>query len=276
MTFILSAIDGLKNNAALDIEQNADVSHRWNDRTRNFDYEVDNAEAFMLMGRKRSRLIRQAYGNVLEVSVGTGRNMDLYDLRPFHPEEDQKFGRSRTRMVTSLTFNDQSEVMVDQAKNKYLAMELRRNEDERFKGSITFVVGDAGEDGVVQRPKGGFDTIVQTFGICSMAKPVEFLQTLGRLCRQPGEVTTSTLPPEDDDGHGGKIMLLEHGRGYYGWLNKILDSVAKVHALHYGCWWNKDIAQVIADSGLEVERVKRYNGGTTWEYVLRPARRTKT
>jgi len=44
----------------------------------------------------------------------------------------------------------------------------------------------------------------------------------------------------------------------------------KMHAVHYGCWWNKDIEQVIKDSGLVVERVRRYNFGTTWEVVLRP------
>ena len=66
-------------------------------------------------------------------------------------------------------------------------------------------------------------------------------------------------------------MLLEHGRGVSGLINRFLDDGAKMHAAHYGCWWNKDIAEVIKESGLVVERMKRYNFGTTWEIVLRPA-----
>lgn len=258
-------------NRELDLAQNADVSYRWKDEKRNFDHEVDNAESAMLMRAKRRRLINEAYGNVLEVSVGTGRNFELYDLRPYDPKEDKKYGRSRSRIVSALTFNDQSEVMVDHAMTKYLAMEQQRKENERFKGSVRFIVGDAGVDGVIDRPSGGYDTIVQTFGICSMADPGGFLRHLGKLCRQPGEASSSKLPRDETDGKGGRILLLEHGLGHYGWLNKILDSIAKVHALNFGCWWNKDINQVIRESGLEVERVKRYHGGTTWEVVLRPS-----
>jgi methyltransferase OMS1, mitochondrial len=270
VSFGVSFHNARQKNKELDLEQNADVAYRWRDEQRNFDHEVDNAETYMLMKAKRRRLINEAYGNVLEVSVGTGRNFELYDLRPYDEKEDQKYGRSRTRIVSNLTFNDQSEVMVDHAMSKYLAMELRRNEDERFQGNVRFVVGDAGVDGVIDRPSGGYDTVVQTFGICSMADPVGFLRKLGKLCRQPGEASTSKLPNEENDGKGGRILLLEHGRGDYTWLNNILDSVAKVHALNFGCWWNKDIQNVIEQSGLEIERIKRYHGGTTWEIVLRP------
>ncbi|KPI35843.1 Methyltransferase OMS1, mitochondrial [Cyphellophora attinorum] len=224
----------------------------------------------MLMRAKRRRLINEAYGKVLEVSVGTGRNMDLYDLRPFDLEEEKRYGRSRDRLITSITFNDQSEVMVQQATNKFLSTELKKPEDERFRGDVTFVIGDAHNQGVIDRPKGGFDTIVQTFGICSMARPVEFLQTLGRLCRQPGEAAATGRGDEEKADQGGQILLLEHGHGKYQWLNNYLDSKAKLHALHYGCWFNKDIDQVIKDSGLKVERIRQYHAGTTWEIVLRP------
>lgn len=268
VTLFLAEHRGRLLNEELDLEQNADVSERWRDHTRNFDREVENAESVMLMRAKRSRLVKEASGRVLEVSCGTGRNMDLYDLRPYDPKEDRKYGRSRKRIISSLTFNDQSEVMVNQATNKFLKMELARKEDERFKGDVTFIIGDARNPGVIDRPPAGYDTIVQTFGICSMAKPVEFLQRLGQLCRQPGEGAPATSGEEDE---GGRILLLEHGRGHYDWINNLLDGKAKVHAKHYGCWWNKDIDQVIQDSGLRIERIKRYHAGTTWEVVLRPA-----
>ena len=256
----------------LNLPQNADVSDRWKDRTRNFDEEVDFSEKLILMKAKRRRLANRAVGNVLEVSCGTGRNVDLYDLRPYDPKENEAYGRSRKTQITAITFNDQSDVMMERAEDKYADLQASLPPIQRFNGPVKFVVGDAGIRGLVQRPEGGFDTIIQTMGICSMANAPGFLRTMGQLCRQPGEAS-KWLSPEADDGKGGKILLLEHGRSSIGLINTILDDGAKLHANHYGCWWNKDIAEIIKQSGLEVERVRRYNFGTTYEYTLRPAKK---
>lgn len=274
----MSYTGAIKKTARIDLPQNADVSDRWKDLTRDYDDEVNNSEFLMLMKSKRRRLVNEAYGNVLEVSVGTGRNMDLYDLRPYDSDENARTGRSRRRLIRSLTFNDQSEYMVGQAEKKFAAMEAKRSRIEQFRGPVNFVVGDAGIKGVIKRPEGGYDTIVQTMGVCSMVDPVAFLKRLGELCRQPGE--KSKWPMEaaadaDDDGRGGKILLLEHGQGYYDRINRFLDNGAKMHAIHYGCWWNKDVNRIIEESGLVVERMRRYHLGTTWEIVLRPAEKKK-
>ncbi|RMZ86313.1 hypothetical protein DV736_g6460, partial [Chaetothyriales sp. CBS 134916] len=261
--------------AHLDLAQNADVSDRWRDRTRDFDEEVDVSEKFLLLKAKRRRLVQWATGNVLEVSCGTGRNLELYDLRPYDAQEKGGYGRSRRTRITSITFNDQSDVMIERAEAKFDALEAQRPEAQRFNGRVNFLVGDAGIKGVIPRPAGGYDTIVQTMGVCSMADAPAFLRHLGELCRQPGE-QSEWLPPEADDGRGGKILLLEHGRSYYSWLNRLLDNGAKMHANHYGCWWNKDVGDVVSQSGLVVDRVRRYNFGTTYEYVLRPAQGRQT
>jgi methyltransferase OMS1, mitochondrial len=226
-------------------------------------------ERLGLVRAKRRRLVKEAYGNVLEVSVGTGRNMDLYDLRPYTRAENESTGRSRGRQISSLTFNDQSDVMVNRAKDKFDEMESAKPLNLQFSGKVRFLVGDAGMPGVIERPPGGYDTIIQTMGICSAANAVELLQRLGKLCRQPGE-TSAHPDPDLDDGRGGKILLLEHGRGTWGFINRFLDTGAKMHAAHYGCWWNKDIEEVVKESGLVVDRMRRYNFGTTWEIVLRP------
>ncbi|KAK5320428.1 hypothetical protein LTR70_004511 [Exophiala xenobiotica] len=261
----------------LKLQQNADVSDRWKDSTRNFDWEVDSQEKVTWMASKRRKLIREAYGDVLEVSVGTGRNMEFYDTRPYSATEDSSYGRSKRYMITSLTFNDQSEVMVENAKHKWDLRQNQRRKGDRFVGDVSFVVGDAGQQGAIQRPIGGFDTVVQSMGVCSMADPVGFLRTLGRLARQPGEKIINSSPEkfrqQEDDGKGGRIFLLEHGRGYdwMSWLNSYLDSSAAMHADRYGCWYNKDVGDVVKESDLVVERVKRYYFGTVWEVVLRPA-----
>lgn len=268
-TVYVSHVRAVKATARLDLPQDADVSNRWRDASRNFDEEVDLSEKWLLLRAKRRRLVNEAFGNVLEVSVGTGRNMELYDLRPYDPEETSETGRSRERIVSSLTFNDQSDIMIMHAEKKFEEMEAGRPEDQRFGGSVRFIVGDAGIKGLINRPEGGYDTIVQTMGVCSASNAAQLLRRLGELCRQPGEASAH-IRPDEDDGRGGRILLLEHGRSYVGYLNKFLDDGAKMHAAHYGCWWNKDVEQVIKDSGLVIERVRRYNFGTTWEVVLRP------
>lgn len=258
------------------LPQDADVSSRWKDTTRDFDREVDASEKLMLMKWKRKRLVREAYGDVLEVSVGTGRNMDLYDIRPYTDAESASYGRDTRNMITSLTFNDESPIMIDSAKKKWAERQKKMRKEDRFAGNVNWYTGDAGEKDVIPRPPGGYDTIVQSWGICSMADPVKFLRHLGRLVRQPGETPNNSSPQESrdeemKDGKGGRIFLLEHGRGNYEWMNNFLDKSAPMHADRYGCWYNKDIDKVIQDSGLVVERLRRYNFGTTYEYILRPA-----
>lgn len=257
------------------LPQNADVSSRWRDANRNFDREVDDAERLMLLRWKRKRLVREAYGDVLEVSVGTGRNMDLYDTRPYSAVEGATYGRDTRHMITSLTFNDESPVMIENAKKKWADEQKKKRAGDRFAGAVNWYVGDAGDKDVLPRPPGGYDTIIQSWGICSMADPVKFLRQLSRLARQPNEEVKNSSPKklrdqEAEDGKGGRIFLLEHGRAKYDWLNRFLDKSAPMHADRYGCWYNKDIAKVIEESGLVIERERRYNFGTTYEYVLRP------
>ncbi|KIX99923.1 uncharacterized protein Z520_04560 [Fonsecaea multimorphosa CBS 102226] len=290
-----------------DLPQNADVSSRWMDLSRNFDDEVELSEKLMFLRSKREKLCREARGNVLEVSAGTGRNMGLYRLDPLVTPEDKR--------VESLVFNDLSEIMLYQAQKKFEESQEKVKDKRRFPGPVQFVVGDAGDKNLIKRPEGGFDTIIQTMGVCSETNPVAFLRQLGELCRQPGEKSSgvdmkiiekesqqrleditkrkdrgvSELDPEqkrqqEEDALvaeyggdlGGKILLLEHGRSYLGFINRVLDNGAKMHADHYGCWWNKDIEQIVKDSGLIVERKRRYHFGTTYEYVLRPRPKSRS
>jgi len=276
--------------ASLDLPQNADVSSRWLDLSRDFDDEVDLTERLARLHRKRAKLCTQAHGNVLEVSCGTGRNMQFYDMRPLRQPREMR--------VKSLVFNDQSEIMVYQAQKKFDQLQEEKAPIDTFKGEVKFVVGDGGDKRVIARPDGGFDVIIQTMGVCSMVNPVEFLKRLGTLARQPGERSTAAAPvadtkadevvdeskrmdygaPEKDFeaenkpavDKGGKILLLEHGRSTLGFVNDFMDSVAKEHADRYGCWWNKDIEKVVNASGLVVESMNRSAFGTVYEYVLRP------
>ena len=83
-----------------------DVSHRYNDTAKHFDSEVDQTEKLMGIGWLRQSLAKRASGNVLEVSVGTGRNTQYYDLKK----------------CKSITMVDQSAEMVEIAKKKFDGM----------------------------------------------------------------------------------------------------------------------------------------------------------
>ncbi|EER37221.1 conserved hypothetical protein [Histoplasma capsulatum H143] len=98
-----------------------------------------------------------------------------------------------------------------------------------------------------------FDTVIQTMGLCSLPDPVSYLKHLGTL-----------VEPER-----GEILLLEHGRSHYRWLNKLLDDLAAAHADRHGCWWNRDIGEIVRQSGLEIVESKRWHMGTTWRFILR-------
>jgi methyltransferase OMS1, mitochondrial len=199
---------------------------------------------------RRKKLVAFAKGDVLESAAGTGKNSLFYD-----PE--------RVRSVT----------MVDVAPDLLEAARVKWREEEKFthlrdKIVMRFLVGDLGRKGVEaslrpiqsssekqeeERPQRRFDTVIQTMGLCSTKDPVELLKNLGQVVKPDG-----------------RILLLEHGMGYYSWLNDLLDHTAWDHAKKHGCWWNRDIKQIVDESGLEVEEMKRYNLGTTWWLILKP------
>lgn len=58
-----------------------DVRDRYERIAKDYDNKVDFAEKAIWLGRLRESLAKKAYGNVLEVSVGTGRNFKYYDLK---------------------------------------------------------------------------------------------------------------------------------------------------------------------------------------------------
>lgn len=212
-----------------------DVSDRFQKTAQQYDKEVDSIEWWTNIHKLRRRLVREAKGHVLEASVGTGRNAPFYVLE----------------QCKSITMVDQSSNMVDVAQEKW------KKEHPKYAQAV-FKVQSVVER--VEPPVAGreFDTVVQTMGLCSTPEPVALLQSLGNAVQEDG-----------------RILLLEHGRSYYQWINKALDSTAPAHADKHGCWWNKDIERILEESGLEVVKLRRYHFGTTWWIELKPAKRTK-
>lgn len=85
------------------LEISVDVSDRYNRTAQTFDKQVNISEKFMGLGWLRRSLTNQACGHVLEVSVGTGRNTQYYDIKK----------------CKSITMVDQSAEMVEVARKKF-------------------------------------------------------------------------------------------------------------------------------------------------------------
>lgn len=246
-----------KKSQELELEQDADVSNRYDKIAAQYDEEIDVMEKVMRLDGKRQTMCQKAKGHVLEVGVGTGRNGRFYNLGKFGEGRGTLFhggAKPQEERIKSMMFVDQSAKMLEICSQRW------GQQHPHFRGQVDFVLADAGERGAIQPRAGsrGFDTIIQTFGLCSITKPVEYMRTIGDLLKKP-----------DKSGEeGGRILLLEHGIGHYWWINYVLDGLAKEHADRFGCWWNRDIGKIVKDSGLKIVGLKRYHFGTTWALEL--------
>jgi methyltransferase OMS1 len=195
-----------------------------------YDEEISREEAAMGMNLlRRALLYFHAAGNVLEVGAGTGRNLSYYPAG-----------------VNEITLTDVSDQMLLQARKKVKQLKEDKSRFKLFVADALNMTEYYKED--------AFDTVVDTFGLCSFDDPVEVLRELQRVCKP-----------------GGKILLLEHGRSKtFEGLNNYLDRNAERHAKNWGCVFNRDIDKLIEESGLKIEKLHRWHFGTTYYIVCRP------
>lgn len=198
-----------------------------------YDQKVGWDETVMGLSILRRMLVGgHAKGDVLEVAVGTGRNLSFYP-----------------KSCASLTISDASPKMLEVAKtHSAKACSVK---------DVQAVQADAEALGHVPGLAGRqFDTVVDTFGLCSVDRPVEMLSQMQARCKPDG-----------------KILLLEHGRSAtWDWLSRILDNQVQAHAEKWGCIWNRDITDLVRSSGIEIESISTYHLGTTYYIVGRPGR----
>lgn len=120
------------------------------------------AEGSGLVGLRREG-VALAVGRTLEVGVGTGINLPLYNFGPGG--------------VSSLTGLDLSPGMLREAAVKRGALGLQ--------GQVDLVEGDAE---VLPFPDGSFDSVVCTFSLCVFLDPRAALREMARVCRAGGRV----------------------------------------------------------------------------------------
>ena len=195
-----------------------------------YDDEIGKDELVMGINLlRRALLYFHAKGRTLEVGAGTGRNLGYY------PD-----------VVSKIILTDTSDRMLLRARKKLEKMS--KSDQDRHEVAIVDAANlkDYDDD--------AFDTVVDTFGLCSFDDPVAVLNELQRVCHP-----------------NGKILLLEHGRSKsYEGLSKYLDKNAERHAKNWGCVWNRDIDQIVNDAGLQIDTLQTWHFGTTYYVVCRP------
>ena len=166
------------------------------------------------------------------------------DLHPAHPQlAPTRTGRNFGYYPkgTKLTATDCSPAMVEVARTKAGECEASsvdvRVEDVQARKGMGFKAGS-------------FDTVVDTFGLCSYEDPVAALREMTRVCKRGDE--------------RGRILLIEHGRSEsHAWLTNILDKHARPHAAKWGCYWNRDIVGIVKEAGLTIVQRHEFHFGTT-------------
>jgi len=196
---------------------------------KKWDSRVGFDESITGINHWRRQLVANATGDVLEVAAGSARNLYYY------PEHD----------VKELTMLDFSWQMLEVAVEK-------KKKLKKQKFPLRFRLGSASN---LNYEDGTFDTVVDTFGICSFENPEEALKEMARV-----------LKP------GGKMLLMEHGRSDSIWFQKFLERTAESHVHRYGCYCDREILKLVEEAadrfGLTVKETRRKHFGTTYYIIL--------
>jgi len=121
-------------------------------------YDVAEGVPDLLGIRKlRQRVLRQASGRVLEVAVGTGKNL------PYYPHECR--------------------IIAVDLSGEMLAIAQKRA--SRLQMNVSFLLADAE---ALPFSDESFDTVVSSLSTCTFPDPVVALKEMARVCRPQGKV----------------------------------------------------------------------------------------
>jgi ubiquinone/menaquinone biosynthesis C-methylase UbiE len=109
------------------------------------------------LNRLRKRMVQRASGTVLEIAIGTGKNL------PHYPPGCRIIGA------------DASKEMLAIARRRASPLQL----------NTSFLLADAE---VLPFPDGIFDTVVSSLSTCTFPDPVGALKEMARVCRPTGKV----------------------------------------------------------------------------------------
>src|SRR3990172_10478403 len=137
-----------------EIDNTEVIRHRY-DRYSKF-YDIFEAPMEMFSGKWREKLMKFCTGKVLEVGVGTGKNVKYYSNN------------------IDLTAIDFSEGMLSKAIKKY-----------KDKSNIKFIQMDIQ---ATNFESDSFDTVIASYVFCSVPNPIKGLKEIKRICKNDGKL----------------------------------------------------------------------------------------
>ena len=133
-----------------------ELSRRYNRVARWYD-RVEGILGLLGVSKLRRRVLQQASGKILEVAVGTGKNL------PYYPHECRIIAVDLSREMLSIA--------------QQRAAKLSMN--------VSFLLADAQ---ALPFSDETFDTVVSSLSTCTFANPVAALKEMARVCRPEGKV----------------------------------------------------------------------------------------
>lgn len=202
-----------------------------------YDQSLATDETILGISLLRKYLMKHSCGNVLEVCAGTCRNVSRY------PDQ-----------IESLTMIDTSLAMLRHSKDLSNVREPKVEGDPVVCPTKRFVM----DAEALPFSNDQFDTVVDTFGLCSVEHPVQVVREMARVCKP-----------------GGKLLFLERGKSTRGsWLdpyvNMVLDKYVSLNEAQWGSTWNRDIEGILDAAGVEIGQSYHWHLGTTYYIVAHP------
>lgn len=134
----------------------AEIGRKYDAIARQYD-RIEYAAEVILLSRRRRSWFERATGDVLEVAIGTGRNL------PFYPSSCR------------ITAVDISQGM----------MRIARERAEQLGKAVDFQVMEAEN---LRFPDDSFDTVTSSLSTCTFTDPVAALREMRRVCRPNGRI----------------------------------------------------------------------------------------
>lgn len=119
-------------------------------------YDLMESPMEIMLSKWRKKILKDASGKILEVGIGTGKNI------PYYPEN------------VDLTGIDFSEKMIKKASEKTGPYQ-----------NIRLMEMDAQQ---MQFDDNSFDTVITSCVFCSVPDPVQGLKEIGRVCKRGGKI----------------------------------------------------------------------------------------
>lgn len=240
-----------------------EIVDTYNKNAESYKLKLDVEERLTGVKKLRKGLLEEnAEGVVLEVAAGGGRNSTFWDWNKMShltmcdiSPEMLRIARNKIKSLHTSEYARWKKIQLkksgmseDDAKkqNKFLI-------DDFLNEKFRFLIQDAQH---LKFENESFDTVVDTFGLCSVHDPAEALKEMFRVTKV-----------------GGKILLLEHGRSHQTeWINNFLDRRAEKRAKKEACMWNRDLPVLLRKTlgrSVEIDDIKFAHLGTIYSIVLK-------